>query len=622
MLNEFQRAVSARVFTVRAATLAIVIVGLGELGFDVFPGPSTLSSVRADEPTKPAADPPKPREPTAEEQQALAEFHKLYRLEKDQIVKYIKPPFVAGRLIDREYRWKDKWMNGDYQPPRPGRAGLMPHCYIYFERDGELAPPHHFSSGSDQRAPAENGVDLVSLIGMITDVREGNLINPDKLPKQIVAGDWIVRAGAPPDQVVAALRQILNRECGVPIKLEMKEESEDVVVVRTGDKPQFVPKLDSPIKLYVNKFQPDQGKREQGTFPEFLKALGEFIEPNRRVVSEDENAPKVMMSWHRNVPDLFDDGDVESVLEHLDQQTGLKFTLETLKTRKVIVERMVAPAVGVANAPADVEKLLAEFRKIYHLDEGQVIKRIKPPYPAGRMYDLDRRAPEFKVLTGEIYKEANLCCLIYRERGGKHENKWPFFAYTNDGASKGYEAGSLAAVIGDVKYRDIEDPDRLLLDKPAFGDFVVNADTPTDKVIAAFGEILSRECGLPVKLEFREGEEPIVVVQGRVKPEFVPKVDAPIKLYTNTFRPDRGKREQGTFPDFLKALGEFIEPNRPVVSEVENPPQGKMFWQCNVPDLFDDGDVESALDHLDQQTGLKFTLASRKTRRIIVTRNE
>src|SRR4029077_14098944 len=142
---------------------------------------------------------------------------------------------------------------------------------------GELAPPHHFSSSSDQMKPADTGTDLVSLIGMITDVWEGNLVNPDKLPKKIVAGDWIIRAGAPPDQGATALGQILNRECGVPIKLEMNEDSEDGVVVRSGDKPQFVAKLDSPVKLYVNKFQPDQGKREQGTFPEFLKALGEFI---------------------------------------------------------------------------------------------------------------------------------------------------------------------------------------------------------------------------------------------------------------------------------------------------------------------------------------------------------
>jgi hypothetical protein len=39
---------------------------------------------------------------------------------------------------------------------------------------------------------------------------------------------------------------------------------------------------------------------------------------------------------------------------------------------------------------ADIEKLLTEFRKVYHLEQGQVIKRIKPPFPRGRLYDLDK----------------------------------------------------------------------------------------------------------------------------------------------------------------------------------------------------------------------------------------
>jgi hypothetical protein len=279
--------------------------------------------------------------------------------------------------------------------------------------------------------------------------------------------------------------------------------------------------------------------------------------------------------------------------------------------------------------PQQVENLLTEFRKVYHLEEGQVIKRIKPPYPKGRMYDLDRRMPEFNVLSGQTYSEANLCCLVYRERGGKHEDKWPFFAYnTNKGAAQGYGAGSLAAVIGDVEYSDIEDPDRLLLDKPVFGDYVVNADAPDDKVIAGLGQIFRSECDLPVKLELIACEDRVVFVRGRFKPLFIPKLDTPLELYAATLQPGKGEQDQGTYQEFLEDVGRFIVPNLRVVSEVENAPAGKISWHRNVRLRFDDKTLREdryarqVLEHLEEQTGLTFKIEPRKFHKIIVTRSE
>lgn len=272
------------------------------------------------------------------EQKDLAEFQKAYRLEKDQTVKYIKPPFLAGRLIDREHRWKDKWMNGDYQKGRPDRAGLIPYCYVYFERDGELDAPHHFASGSDQRDLADQGLDVITVIHMVANVRGPNLIGSDRFSKKLVAGDWVIREGAPTDKIIADLEQVLNRECGIPIKLEYEEDTEEVVIVRRGTKP-FTPKLDAPIKIYASTFRPDKGSREQGTFKEFLDTIGFSIQPNMRVISEIESPPKETMSWHVSVPNQFDDGDLGTVLEHLDEQTGLKFTLETLKIKRIYVTR-------------------------------------------------------------------------------------------------------------------------------------------------------------------------------------------------------------------------------------------------------------------------------------------
>lgn len=316
-----------------------------------------------------------------------------------------------------------------------------------------------------------------------------------------------------------------------------------------------------------------------------------------------------------------------------DQGVGYTFRIRDQKLRSWPKgqPRPARPFVAVSpqfrKEKAEIEKLLAEFRQVYHLDQGQVIKRIKAPQPSGRLYDLDKWIPEFHVLSDGVYKEANLRCLIYRERGGKLEDKVPFFAYST-GPSTGYEAGTVASIISNVEYRDIEDPDHLLLDKPIVGDYVMNADAPTDKVVAAFGQILKHECGLPVKLELREVDLATVTVRGRLKPPFDIKPDSPLELYAATLQPGKGEKDDGTFQEFLEDLGRFIEPSGRVVSEVENAPRGKISWHRNIRTRFDDKtlhedrEARSVLNHLEEQTGLTFTREQRKTRKIVVTQSE
>ena len=311
-----------------------------------------------------------------------------------------------------------------------------------------------------------------------------------------------------------------------------------------------------------------------------------------------------------------------SCLAIFPEQTALRFA-------RADEPRVAAADPADSEEPAeDVEKLLNEFRQIYHLEEGQVIRRIRPPFPRGRLYDLDKWIPEFHVLSDGVYKEANLRVLIYREHQGKLENKAPHFAYSTAPGPKGYEAGSIVSIISNVGYGDIEDPDRLLLGKSVVGDYVMDADAPMDKVLAAMGRILNRECGLPVDLELREVEQLVVAVSGEIKPPFVLKPETPLELYAATLQPGKGEQDQGTFQEFLEDVGRFIHPNRRVMGEVKNPPSGKISWHRNVRTRFDDQTLQadreprSVLDHLEEQTGLTFALESRKFRSIIVKRSE
>lgn len=271
------------------------------------------------------------------------------------------------------------------------------------------------------------------------------------------------------------------------------------------------------------------------------------------------------------------------------------------------------------------QKALAEFRKFYHLDDkDQVIKRIKPPLPVGRLYDLDKWFPELNVLQGGIYGESNLRYLIYRERGGKHEDKAPSFAFSSP-ASKGIEARQIVEVITKVEPRHVDDPQNLL-NKLVEGDYVLNAEAPVDKLVFGLEQIFRRECGLPVKLTLDEVEEDIVAVSGRIKPPFVPTPDTIFELYGATLQPGKGETDKGTFQEFLDDVGRFITPNRKVVNELEHIVRDKVRWHRNIRARFDDRTLQkdreprSVLDHLEEQTGLIFALETRKFSKIVVER--
>jgi hypothetical protein len=290
---------------------------------------------------KSAAKAPVPT-PTPAEQKALDEFHKLYRLDnEDQIIKYIKPPFVAGRVIDRKYRWKDRFSNADH-----GQDGLYVYCYTFYERDGKLEIPFGFGMSSHFPDPKDDGGDLVDMLGWVVNIGGCDVDDPDKLLNgRKLAGDFIIRPDVPAEKVIIALGQVLKREIGLPVSLTLGETAEDIVAVRGRIKPPFVLKPDVPLELYAATLQPGKGEQDHGTYQEFLKDVGKFIDPNRRVLSEVENPPREKISWHRNLRLRIDDQTLHadraarSVLDHLEEQTGLKFTHESYKYPTIFVQR-------------------------------------------------------------------------------------------------------------------------------------------------------------------------------------------------------------------------------------------------------------------------------------------
>ena len=83
---------------------------------------------------------------------------------------------MAGRVIDRKYRWKKHFSNADH-----GQDNAIVYCYTFYERDGQLEIPHHFGMGSRFPNPKNDGGELIDLVRMIVNTPGLAFSDPGKL---------------------------------------------------------------------------------------------------------------------------------------------------------------------------------------------------------------------------------------------------------------------------------------------------------------------------------------------------------------------------------------------------------------------------------------------------------
>ena len=273
----------------------------------------------------------KPAASQTDEEKALNACRKVYRLERDQVVKRVAPPFLPERMADAESRFP-------FLKENRQRRGF-PLTLIYHETGGTLQNPSMSFGAQDAK-----GRQLIHLIEGVAGIYAQDVEGPKELLETEVSGDFLVREEAPKAEVVAALERILWLECELKIKLTLREVERDVVVVR--GKYKFKPRVEGHDAIDLYGATVDEGGSGGGTgdFAMFLDWAGRFIEPSRRFVNEAEAAPKGEISWHLNARGAFTDDerradhDPKLVLKHLEEQTGLTFNTETRKIRVLFVE--------------------------------------------------------------------------------------------------------------------------------------------------------------------------------------------------------------------------------------------------------------------------------------------
>jgi serine/threonine protein kinase len=262
------------------------------------------------------------------ERKALDDFLEAYRLAPGQLLKRVPTPRPEGVRA----WWKQKYpTHGN----RPDQFGAM----VFRWRD-----PDRLDNWGGTTA---EGYSLRQLLrNLHTEIYEAEIDGDRDLLETKMNGDWVFRDGVEAEQKVHALETIIQRVLRLRIALTFRRVERDVVVARGAyHHTPLNGRAADVIEIYGKEVVPGGGGAGGGSgdFAMFLKWVGEWI--GRPVVSDVEPAPKQQVTWYYNHRAPFtdqmrrEDHDEASVLRHLQEQTGLKFTRERRPIRVLFIER-------------------------------------------------------------------------------------------------------------------------------------------------------------------------------------------------------------------------------------------------------------------------------------------
>jgi RNA polymerase sigma factor (sigma-70 family) len=265
---------------------------------------------------------------------------------------------------------------------------------------------------------------------------------------------------------------------------------------------------------------------------------------------------------------------------------------------------------------ADMPAWEKEFNKAYGLKDGEVLKRVAPPYPETRTTFLtqgNRFTPE---LTAEMF-------VAFRWENGKVRHG------RISSPSRPDRGARLITLLGllDIPRQDVEGDEHLLAAEVT-GDFVLRVGAEPAKVVARLDEILRTEFKAGLKLTVRDVEREVFVASGRYKAAPLPdRAENEIEVYgVDSSKESYAGGGSGSLPELFKAVGNFTG-KRVVAGEIEQLPTKPLRWHYHRnPDKFkqspEDTDPEAVLKNLSTQTGLKFEVAKKKVPVVFVEKAE
>ena len=236
-------------------------------------------------------------------------------------------------------------------------------------------------------------------------------------------------------------------------------------------------------------------------------------------------------------------------------------------------------------------------KKLYSLKDGEVLKRIGPPFPLAHKYVPQMLGQRPDLRPREISR-------ILQFDG---DNKLSYRSSINGGV---FSARGLALQIFQVHPSAIEG-DNELLEKRIPGDFVIRAGAKRKDLEAAFKQILESEYQKDLEVQTTTVDRPLYVASGTLELNPVngqrevdvnagPKSEAYPKLI-----------QKGNAQDFLRSLSKYINCDVKI-EDVDNGDDefwwSERFYNLNARPPKDRYDfrIENVLKIVSSQTGLKF----------------
>jgi bla regulator protein BlaR1 len=326
---------------------------------------------------------------------------------------------------------------------------------------------------------------------------------------------------------------------------------------------------------------------------------------------------------------------------------GVKNINEKVEALKTCLDLGFAPFLADSDKAQMVEAL-KQFYDLYRLGPHENVKLITAPFPEERevyvsfmklrtqeMYEMRAKgaAKEFQARLKDeeesiIKNYANLACLTFHFHG---ETLSPY--------GEGYGRFTLQnGVSGLTGFRDHDiKGDPVILQASWKGDSILRIGASRESRVAETEKILQTVLNLPVRLRVIEEERPTVIVRGkyRYRPhpgERLNKNLDEVLIYGSKRREDMhvGGGGTGDFGGFVGRVGDYLF--MPIISEVEKDGLPESISYLDGPQERDDkgnlilpprkAEIEIVFNHLAEQTGLTFSVESRKTELLSVERIE
>ena len=276
-----------------------------------------LDALRAARPSCEIFDPQRSRQYPMPEWRKR--FEAVYRLEDDQVLRRIAPPFIPERRV---YYLKEEKFQAQHISRSPD--------HFTFEWTGKLKKwGMGFGRGNSP---------LGRVLGSDLIVDRDRFEGPDELMQIQVPGDWIVREGVSVGEKLKALEKILADEVGRNVRF-VKRTVERQAIIATGRfefRPLPAAKDDKWVHVFVGDFDPDAGGSggTAGSVADFLGAFGDDLDiamidrtdPSGQIQIPYRNRLNRLPSSLGRMEDQTEKAEkLTMVLDNVSRQTNLQF---------------------------------------------------------------------------------------------------------------------------------------------------------------------------------------------------------------------------------------------------------------------------------------------------------